>query len=254
MDKIIFLTILSFAAGRVHRSGDNHDDGHDDQCIDISRYLPVQYTVKTPELCSYKLDKACTRESKEICLDVDITECDIVAFPECEDKQSTQLVRDDTLQDEHFTQQVCNRGKKFLTEVKKMPVCRTLTKQQCDSTWVVDEQGEKVWAGNENCQDVSWEDCTLEDQIVTQDVEVWECNPGRPTVYQVPVVHNVEVTITESWCKSKAKPKCSTTKQRRCKTVEWQDCAEKVIPNCNRFTVKVPYQEFDHRLRCAVKH
>ena len=136
-----------------------------------------------------------------------------------------------------------------------MPVCKTVSKQQCDSKWVVNEQGEKVWAGNDNCKEVSWEDCTLEDKIVTQEVDVWECNPdSNPTVYQVPIVNNVEVTITSRVCKPKASPVCSYKTEQRCETVEWEDCYDSVIPHCYKFNVGVPYQEFDHRLRCAADH
>ena len=256
MGKIIFLTILSLAAGGVQRTGDHHVDGHDEQCIDISRYLPVQYNVSTPELCSYKLETTCNKQSKEVCVPVDIPDCKIVGYPECEDKSTTKQVRDDSLRDESFTQQLCAiNGKKVISEVKKMPVCKTVSKQQCDSKWVVNEQGEKVWAGNDNCKEVSWEDCTLEDKIVTQEVDVWECNPdSNPTVYQVPIVNNVEVTITTRVCKPKASPVCSYKTEQRCETVEWEDCYDSVIPHCNKFNVRVPYQEFDHRLRCAVGH
>ena len=62
-----------------------------------------------------------------------------------------------------------------LTETKQMPVCVPVTKQQCDSKWEVQvnaETGEmeKVWAGNENCREVTWEDCSLETREVTQQV------------------------------------------------------------------------------------
>ena len=64
-----------------------------------------------------------------------------------------------------------------LTETKQMPVCVPVTKQQCDSKWEVQvnaETGEmeKVWAGNENCREVTWEDCSLETREVTQQVEL----------------------------------------------------------------------------------
>ena len=262
MGKIIFMAILSLAAGRVTQRygdhhGDHHGDGHDEQCVDISRYLPVQYNVSTPEICSYKVDTKCTKQSREVCVAVPVTECKINGYPECENIPTTKLVRDDGLQDEYFSQQICSisNEKKVITEVKKMPVCRTVTKQQCDSKWVVNEQGEKVWAGNENCKDVTWEDCTLEDKIVTQEIDVWECNPDRqPIVYQTANIANVEVTTVNRVCQPKATPVCSQTTEERCKTVEWEDCWDSIIPSCNKFNVRVPYQEYDHRLRCAVQH
>ena len=257
MGKIIFLTILSLAAGGVQRNGDHHGDGHDEQCVDISRYLPLQYEESTPEICSYKVDTQCTKRSKEVCVSVPITECKINGYTDCKNVPTTKQVRDDKLQDEYFSEQLCSisREKKVITEVKQMPVCKTVSKQQCDSKWVVNEQGEKVWAGNENCKEVTWEDCTLEDKIVTQEVDVWDCTPApTPIVYQSAVLANVDVTLTRRQCTAKATPVCSQTTEQRCKTVEWEDCYDSIIPHCNKFNVRVPYQEYDHRLRCAVEH
>ena len=67
-----------------------------------------------------------------------------------------------------------------LTETKQMPVCVPVTKQQCDSKWEVRvnaETGEmeKVWAGNENCREVTWEDCKLVDTDMTEEVPVKTC-------------------------------------------------------------------------------
>ena len=50
-------------------------------------------------------------------------------------------------------------GIELLKEVKKTPHCETVTKQQCDSRWIINEYRQKVFDGNENCKDVSWEDC-----------------------------------------------------------------------------------------------
>jgi len=36
-----------------------------------------------------------------------------------------------------------------------------VTRQDCVTKWILTPTGEKVWAGNEQCQPVSWMNCTL---------------------------------------------------------------------------------------------
>ena len=257
MERIIFLTLLSLAAaGRVPRSGDHHGDGHDDNCVDISQYGPVQYNESSTEICSYKIYKTCTKQSREVCITVPVIDCHVVGYTECENIPTTHAVRDDSMENEGFIPQNCviSNDKKILSEVKKMPVCKTVSKQQCDSKWVINEQGEKVWAGNENCQEVTWEDCTLEDKIVTQEVDVWDCTPGETIEYQTAIINTVDTTTTDTVCTPIANPVCNQRSEEQCTTVEWDECFDTITPRCITGYFKIPYQEFDHRLRCSVGH
>ena len=53
MEKLLFLTILSLtAAARIPKSADHHGDGHDGNCVDISKYGPVLYNESTTQICS----------------------------------------------------------------------------------------------------------------------------------------------------------------------------------------------------------
>merc|ERR1712060_261653 len=182
MKVLILSTLLVLSSGgRLPRAGDHHGDGHDENCVDISRYGPVQYNE--------------TRA--DVCVTVPITECTVVGYTDCLNTPTTSIVKDDSLETHQFVKQDCvvSDEKETITEMKKMPVCRNVTKQQCDTKWVVNDQGEKVWAGNENCQEVTWEDCTLEDRVITQEVDVWECNPSPvPVFYQTLVESSVDVT------------------------------------------------------------
>ena len=258
MQKILLITILSLAsAGRVTRSADHHGDGHDDNCVDISKYGPVVYNETTSEVCSYKLKTSCTKRSQQVCTTVPVAECNIVGYTNCENTKTTVTVRDDSIVGQQFTRQNCVVGsqKETLTEVKKMPVCKNVTKQQCDTVWVVNDLGEKVWAGNDNCEEVTWEDCTLEDRIVEQEVDVWVCTPDtEPISYQILSTNTVDVVKVGTVCEARADPVCTYTSVQRCVTVEWEDCLDTVKPNCITAGFKTPYQEYDHRLRCSVTH
>ena len=115
--------------------------------------------------------------------------------------------------------------------------------------------GFKVWAGNDNCEEVTWEDCSLEDRIVTQEIDVWECTPEtQPILFQTVTVNSIDVTTSNRVCAPRADPVCTQTTEEKCKTVEWEDCKDIIVPNCISANFKTPYQEFDHRLRCSVGH
>jgi len=258
MKFLILLFLLSLCScRRVPRAGDHHGDGHDDNCVDISKYGSVQYNETRADVCSYKTVAECTPRSQEVCVTVPITDCTVVGYTDCQNTPTTSIVRDDSLETHQFVKQDCvvSDQKETITEMKKMPVCRNVTKQQCDTKWVVNEQGEKVWAGNENCEEVTWEDCTLEDKVITQEVDVWECNPSpEPTFYHTLLESSVDVTTYDMVCQPRANPVCSHSAEVQCKTVEWEDCTDVIIPSCFNTYFKVPYQEYDHRLRCSVGH
>merc|ERR1711990_257158 len=55
-------------------------------------------------------------------------------------------------------------------------------------------------------------------------------------------------------CQPRANPVCSHSAEVQCKTVELEDCTDIIIPSCFNADFKVPYQEYDHRLRCSVGH
>merc|ERR1712029_501303 len=134
MKLLMLLPLLSLCScRRVPRAGDHHGDGHDDNCVDISRYGPVLYNETRADVCSYKTITECRPRSQEVCVTVPITECAVVGYTDCQNTPTTSIVRDDSLETHQFVKQDCvvSDQKETITEMKKMPVCRNVTKQQC---------------------------------------------------------------------------------------------------------------------------
>ena len=52
----------------------------------------------------------------------------------------------------------CEIKDKWVEHNKTKYDCQNVTKQHCTSLWKI-ENGEKVWAGNDDCKDVTWEEC-----------------------------------------------------------------------------------------------
>merc|ERR1712122_182497 len=107
---------------------------------------------------------------------------------------------------------------------------------QCDTKWVVNEQGEKVWAGNENCVEITWEDCSLEMVATPVEVPIYKCEDAAPISYTVPSFAEVEVTGYKSQCTASAYPVCF-------------NCGDGAN-GANGCAFKIPFQTYDHRLKC----
>ena len=248
--QVLILTLAGLTLG-----GQHHGDGHDDNCVDTSRYSELDYNITTQEVCTFKLEKSCNKREKKLCISVPRITCEVVAYPDCNNKKTLANQRFDTTEKQSFVTKECKQtGVEVLEEVKKMPVCTTVTKQQCDSKWVINEQGEKVWDGNENCRDVSWEDCILEDKVIKEEVPKWECEDSVVLSYDYPVFTTEDVAMYERTCEPTGNPVCSQTKEVECTTVEWDECTEVVKETCIPLTFNIPYQTYDHTLRCQIEH
>ena len=251
---ILFVCLASamgFKSFNMAHGNEAREAGSHDNCVDISYYSDVEYNVSTTQMCSYKKTSHCQPRKTQVCRDIPVTECRIVGFTECEETPHTQTVSDDSLELETFVAQECRPGAvRILSETKKTPECKPVTKQQCDSKWEINEHGEKVFASNENCKDVTWEDCKLVDKQVEEEVEVFTCNDDKTETYLEPVVKEEEITARNEKCEGRGGSQCSVRSSTGCTTVEWTDCEERVVEECQEVTLKVPHQEYDHLLRC----
>merc|ERR1712129_490706 len=225
--QLLIITLVGLSLG-----GDHHGDGHDDNCVDNSRHGELQYNTSTMDVCTHKVERICTKKTEQVCIPVPKISCEVVAYADCNNRPTISTQRCDTTEKDTFVPKHCSQdGVEVLEEVKQMPVCTTVTKQQCDSKWVINDQGEKVWDGNENCRDVSWEDCTLVDKVITE-----------------------EVTTYSRTCQPTGNPVCAQTSVTQCTNVEWEECREEVRETCNPITFNIPFQTFHHTLRCSISN
>jgi len=243
----------AFPGGSGHHKGQG---GHDEHCVDISTYSHILYNTSTVDICSYGVERRCNKVSKPACTNVPVTICEVKAYPDCTSVPTTQTYHNDVLVPQTYTSKACKpAGVKILEETKQRPVCKNVTKQQCESKWVVNDKGEKVWDGNENCQDVTWEDCTLQSYVVPLEVPVFSCADDRVLSYSVAMFETTEVTSYATSCVVAANPVCTTTSTQQCVNVHYEECQDLVAPKCLRnVAIQVPYQTFDHRLKCLAGH
>ena len=226
---------------------------HED-CIDeYETYGEVQYNITTVQHCSYSLDRICYDRSQVICLQVPITECKLEAGYTCETHEETNTLRCDTTVEKKTTVRDCVQDRfESLMKVQKTPECRNVTKVNCDSKWIINEYGQKVFDRNKNCRDYTWEECELVDKVVNEaEVPVYTCT-DREEAYLVPEVVEEAVISYRKECETVGGAQCEVTTREECATVEWTDCQEVIRPHCEAFTVKIPFQEKIKYHRCHV--
>ena len=155
-------------------------------------------------------------------------------------------------------------GAQTIIAHKQRPVCKQVTRPTaCESKWVINDLGEKVWDGNENCQQELAEECSVETYSEPISVPTVSCQDGETINYQEPVLGSEEVTIYSLHCNAGAvSPVCTTTTKQECLDVAEAECSEQLVPKCGGLTeegiggqlqtFQIPYQTFDHRLKCLV--
>ena len=149
-----------------------------------------------------------------------------------------------------------------LSKLHLILLYRNVTKEQCDSKWVLNAAGEKVWAGNENCQLKTWEECTLVEKKNPTQVPVWKCTDDKVINYNVPVIRQVAVNYYATKCVAAAYAQCTTRQESQCTEVEYEECTDVIEPICFGcgtpaapgcgMEFRVPFQKYDHRLKCIV--
>lgn len=136
--------------------------------------------------------------------------------------------------------------------IKHKPVCRDVTKQNCVTKWEI-VNGEKVWAGNEDCKPVTWEECTPEPYEADFTKDTVNCTAGKDIPYCNSCKTVLRPIMTTNYiCEPKASLKCETVTTRRCTKVRWTDYIQTVVDNCVDDMAWIPFQKKSHEKRCLL--
>merc|ERR1712154_501564 len=172
----------------------------------------------------------CNKKSEEICVPVTKLDCQVVTSIDCKKSPSINMQRCDKTKEENFVTHDCYED---VVEVL--------------------EEGVKVWDGNENCREVSWEDCTLEDRIMAEEVPTYSCKKGETMSYTRYIFKEEEVISFDRICQPRGNPVCTQRVEMECTIVEWEECRDKIIETCKTHTLNNPYQTYHHILRCSIE-
>jgi len=151
-----------------------------------------------------------------------------------------------------FVEKECETGKKVIPHTKMLPQCKNVTKQNCVTLWETDKDGKQVWAGNEACEPVTWQECKLVPKTVSFIVPEIKCKDGQELWYHEPTpITDVRMTNTFG-CQIKNTTSCKSETRPDCKSITFQECREVPVSNCKPKKVHVPTQEKLHRKKCLL--
>jgi len=221
-------------------------------CVDVSTYQPVVWVESDGEECSTIFVKKCEDKSENVCADVTETKCEVQPFTECSMGIEPQEFSETKLAPQKFVEKVCETGKKVIPHTKMLPQCRNVTKQNCVTLWETDADGKQVWAGNEACEPVTWQECKLVPKTVSFIVPEIKCTDGQELWFHEPSPAT-DVRMTNTFdCEVKKTTSCSTQTRPDCKQIRYQSCREVPVTNCQPKKVHVPTQELLHRKKCLL--
>lgn len=221
------------------------------RCSDISSWSPVVWQEGSSPCCKLRsIEPVCETVPKEVCVEFEETTCEIEVVEECTLTACDVEVTMPGQEEKEYEPNACKEEMVEKTQTKKRPVEVEKVRQECDTIWVTDEQGEMVWGGDENCIDVKHIEFEFEDYEITVRVRESMCYKLPPIKY----LTCTNMTITQphlcSSCEPKAVAKCEVKARTACQEVVNKSCKPQTNTECSMRSWE-PDQTLTHKQRCT---
>ena len=220
-----------------------------DTCRDLTDYSDLTYINQTVTVCHTELKKTCTNKTEEECMDVTELECEVELFTNCSTDWNTLEVTKSQPATLSKTLPTCTKQSRKEKHEKTDYDCKMVTKKQCTTLWEV-VNGEKVWAGNDDdCKDVTWEECSPVTVEVEWDVPFMNC---INTTYSYLSYEDTttEVMADTMDCKVLPRTVCKPRPVKKCDSITFTTCSKKPVEECHEEMVPSPSKEKIHRQWC----
>jgi len=221
-------------------------------CTDTSYYGEVEYIDDKLSCCETNLDKPdCVTTIERACVNVTESVCVADVTSECEQVECpVNLVRVDIVE-KIYVAKKCETQAKQITHTKTRQVPKTVTKKLCNTLWKIGADGEKVWAGEDQCQEVEWQVFEAEEYDAVLNTTEVVCTDDRDIPYSS-CEQIEEISKQQCFnCKAVARPLCEFVTTEKCDTTEVKNCKPKVSePDCNPGAGKTPTQKLNHQEKC----
>ena len=118
--------------------------------------------------------------------------------------------------------------------------------------YFLSEKIPQVWAGNEDCQPVEWNDCKLVDQKVPFKVPKITCeNAG-----QIPYTDCIDTEKTQMAlgmsCNVVNSVNCQPVTELKCKKMTYTEIQQKPEEECKDHLIWIPVQTIEHKKKCLL--
>ena len=226
-----------------------YEGGHG-PCTNVSTYGPVVWEKSTNACCITKImEPLCTTNTTNICVDLDEMVCEIETWTECTMKSCPVQVVKPVQMTEPYHPFTCKDDMVNITQTKEHYVPVEKTEELCDSIWITNDDGESVWGGYENCQNVTNTKYERQEINVTVLTRASKCTNSPMIEY---LTCKNETETSEQMCTScvaRAAPRCELATRRECADVETKECKPQTVEECE-WRSTVPGQKFKHSKRC----
>lgn len=221
-------------------------------CVDVSTYGLLKFEQTPRKKCDTTFEKICETKDEKVCNEVTEIQCDIVPYTECEMLMEVTPYKSFDMVPKVFNKKICNETTEFIPHTKMMPECKNVTKQNCVTKWETDAEGKQVWAGNEDCEPVTWRECELVPRQVDFKVPKIECFDAEEIPYTDCVDAEKTQMTTSMVCKVKHTTNCHPAISTKCQNIKYQECKELPREVCEERQMMIPTQEREHKKKCLL--
>merc|ERR550519_2601274 len=222
----------------------------EDFCTDVSFWDVVKYTITNAECCDSVLKEACITKTERVCADATEIKCNIVGWAECSTKIWPTEGKKCHVSYKDFPYRDCKEEKFTVKHTKQVPVCTTVSKENCITDWTLDKAGNKVWAGTEKCEPVSWEECVVKEQPVDFPAVKTNCDIVANIKWADFVQGTTDIVEMKQTCEVKSSVNCVPVVVNNCVEVRYTECEMKAQDSCYTNHVYEPTQEKIHQKKC----
>lgn len=222
-------------------------------CRDVSFYDELDFYNDECPSCQTVFERICSTKKKRICEKVPQTRCRLIGYTDCklelkvEKYNETVLVPNGT-----YVPYECMNKTRTIYRKIEVPHCVNQTRLDCVTKWELDPAGRKVWAGNEACSPIQWQNCTIVMEQVAENETFTEClKIGKPIPYaQCEYLERTRETSGLK-CQIKHSLTCECTERTECITVQYEECEEVAkLGRCEKIRNQIPFQRKIHRVKC----
>ena len=122
------------------------------------------------------------------------------------------------------TLKTCVKVVKPKVHTKEVYECHDVTKQHCTTVWEV-LKGQKVWTGNNDCKNVTWEECKAVERNVTFMVPTMDCTDETHAYMDYEPKPRTE-PLRKTECQGKKEQVCVPITTKSCDTIRYKVCKQ----------------------------
>jgi len=241
LEFLAFLVLLSCNPGLTE---------HENFCKPLEDYGPRQDVMDERTVCRTEMKKECQPITETGCLNVTEISCEVMLTTDC----SMNWTNRDSLESVMTVKETYlkNCTKEMVVEFHNKTVydCKNVTKVHCTTLWTIDDEGQKVWAGNEDdCKDVTWEECYPVVKQVPMSVARMNCLEFPVTYFDYENITS-PVMADQMDCQVEKVPVCRPITTTKCDDVTYTKCEEVPDQVCSSVEIPVPAQQQLHKQWC----